>query len=218
MKKLILGLIASFSFGLSGFAQNQIKPEDFGFYHNVGLELLRDSKSQWVNKDVNEILDFAAKQMAIKYPNLFSDVDLNELHRIYEGQVYGKFGYEDCIAIWEKNKQYYIKNNKLSSVSAKVMDKIITENLSVEEALKEFENALNNKDLNEIDVYCLTVGKSLLKGSDEYWTANPNSYTKAKPIRSRIADLMVGLIFCESGPLSLIAGFTASEFVTASGQ
>ncbi|WP_395043680.1 hypothetical protein [Flavobacterium sp.] len=218
MKNLLFGLIASIIFGCTAIAQNQIKPEDFGFYHNEGLELLKDSKSEWVKKDINEILDFATNQMAIKYPKLFSDIDLEELHKVYEGHVYGKFSYEDCIIIWKTNKQEYIKNNKLSFVSAKVIDKIISDNLTVDEALNEFENALKNKDLNENDVNSLTAGKSLLKSSDEFWTANPNSYTKAKPIRSRIADLVVGLMFFESGPFAAIAGFAASEFVTASGQ
>ena len=149
---------------------------------------------------------------------MFSNIDLKELHKIYKGHVYGKFSYEDCITIWKTNKQEYIKNNKLSFASAKVIDKIISDNLTVNEALNEFDNALKNKGLNVNDVNSLTAGKSLLKSSDVFWTTNPNSYNKANPIRSRIADLVVGLMFFESGPFGAIAGFAASEFVTASGQ
>lgn len=218
MKKLVLSLIAIVGVALNGNAQNLIKPEESGFYHNEGLELLRENKSEWVGMNTSQIIEFAAKQMANKYPKQFSNVDLKVVHENFDDYTYGKFSYEDCVKVWERNKEEYLKSNKLSPITSKVMDKIIAEEPTVEEALGQIENALKSKDLKENDINSLIVAKSILKSSNEYWLANPNSYTKANPIRAWIADTVITLLFWEAGPVGYLGGQLASAFVTGSGQ
>ena len=210
MKKVIFGLIATVLFLNLSSGQNTISYKEYGFYHNEAL--LEFTKKHGENqKDVSFIVDESIKLMQIKYPNIFKDTDGSEIKKLFEVQSANEFDYKK---IWNSNKETFYKNNKISERVGDLIDKIVNNNSSYDEAIGLMNNFEKSNKLTLEETNGLIAVKSVLISSNEYWNQAKSSGTTEERHRAGsatlIADFAGAGMFMFAGPVAAICGFACS--------
>lgn len=198
----------------SRIGQNVINLTDYGFYHNEGLSLYYTSQDGISQTNSNLIIEKVTNELQTKYPKEFSNLNLTEIKSAFSGTNPQNF---DMVLFWNSKKEDLYNRNKLSRRVGGLVDKILVNNMTYDQYILEIQNfkKTNNLDLNEQN--SLIVFESVLQSSNEYWSSDNNSTNKAKPgSKAILADGMGALMFCYSGPGSIIAGCICSLFVNES--
>lgn len=211
MKKILLGLVATVMLSVTANAQtSEIKLSEYGFYHNEGVALFQKNYDK-VPSDSKEALQNFTDLLIKKYPSRFEKVDVNLLYTKFYGMNSLNF---DIKKLWANNKVEFISKQKVSIQFTTLINEIVEKELGFEQIslkLTDFksQNKLSTNDLNALEVF-----ESVLKSSNEYWTSTSLSTGKAKPGSKAIAaDCLGALMFCYSGPGSIIMGGVCSLFV-----
>ena len=189
------------------FGQNSIKFSDYGFYHN---EVLSDFTKKFGEnqKDVNFIVDESIKLMQIKYPEIFKDMNGAEIKKIFAVKSSSEFDYK---MIWNNNKEEFYKNNKIPRRVGDLIDKIVNNDSSYDEAIEMMNNFEKSNKLTLDEANGLVAIKSVLVSSNQYWNSTMAIAGKHRPgSATLIADFAGAGMFMWSGPVAAICGFACS--------
>lgn len=217
MKKLLFTLIISAFASSYSFGQSTIDYKDFGFYHNEALVILNSDHSAWEKMDTNGVIDYLTISLEKKYPKQFSDVNNERAKELFKVYGYQSLSMENLNLFWESNKEELYNSKSMPKRTGEIIDHILAKNLTYEETLLEIQTAKKQPGLSDFELNSLVAMESLLNSSYNYWNADSLTSRKKKS-GAWIADIMVGVFFAESGPLSIIAGGLASQFCTETGQ
>lgn len=145
--------------------------------------------------------------MQKKHPDLIQNVD-NSL-AIELMSKYSIKGF-DFKLFWNSNKENFIKRYGVPNRVEEIADKVVNSNLSFEESIKLISDFKKLKDISTNELKGITVLESILTSSNTYWNSSQNSKPGTPAI---IADGIVGLVFCYTGPFGFFAAASASVFV-----
>jgi hypothetical protein len=208
MKKILFGLIATVMFTGLSFGQSVIKFSDYGLYHN---EVLTDFSTKYGEnqKDVDFIIDEGLKIMQIKHPELFKNVDVLLIKRLFVVKNTNEFDFKK---IWNTNKGNLSQNNIPLKVVG-LIDEIVNNDLQYDEAIAKMDNFEKTNKLNSEEFNSLVAIRSVLVASNQYWNSvlAKNGSAKPKPgSKTLIADFAGAAMFCFTGPVAAICGFACS--------
>lgn len=217
MKKLIFGLIATVLFSISG--SSQIKPSDYGFYHNEAIKLYNE---KYLKGDINNLSKTNFEKMTNdmlelmkeKYPNEFKNVNTSQLKNHFDYSL--SLDKYDFSLNWKKNKEDYIKKGYITQKISYLIDDITINGKDYNDIVKiitifKSENTLTERETNSVLVF-----ESVLLASNNLWTeSNIFNKTKKNPCTPRVLISDAGVTVCTwyFGPLSAIAG-AASSLIT----
>lgn len=208
MKKILFGLITTFMFTVLSYGQGVIKFSDYGLYHN---EVLSDFSNKYgeSQKNVDFIIDEGLKIMQIKHPELFKNVDVAAIKKLFVVKNSNEFDFKK---IWNANKNE-VSNKNIPLRLIGLIDTIVNNDLPYEEALSKMNDFEKSNVLTSDELNCLVAIRSVLVSSNQYWNSvlQKNASAKAKPgSKTLIADFGGAAMFCFTGPVAAICGFACS--------
>ncbi len=207
MEKVIFGLIATILFLNLSFGQNEINFNEYGFYHNEALSEFTKKHGE-NQKDVSFIVDESIKLMQIKYPNIFKNTDGAEIKKLFVVNNANEFDYKK---IWNSNKETFYKNNKIPRRIGDLIDKIVNNDSSYDEAIELTTNFKKSNKLTLEESNGLIAVKSVLVSSNQYWNSTATMAKKQRPgSATLIADFAGAGMFMFTGPVAAICGFACS--------
>lgn len=194
--------------------QNLIPLKDYGFYHNEGLSLYYGSQKGIKQTNPDLIFDKIYSLLQSKYPNGFKNVNLNEIKSTFSATNPQMF---NMVTYWNSNKESLFLTGKLSRKIGVLVDYILINNLDYDQFTLEIQNFKKNNVLSSKELDSLVVFESVLQSSNQFWSLkNKISSTSKHGSKAIVADGLGALMFCYSGPGSIIAGCICSLFVNES--
>ncbi len=198
-------MIATVLFTSLTFGQSTIKYSDYGFYHNEALSSFTNKYGE-NQKDINLIIDESIKLMQIKYPQLFNDIDGTTIKNLFVVKSANDFDYKK---IWNSGKENFYKNGKVSRKIIDLIDTIVNNDKTYEQAITAMDNFESSNRLTADESNYLTAVKSVLVSSNQYW--NSAMVNRHRPgSATLIADFAGAGMFLWSGPVAAICGFACS--------
>ena len=216
MKKLLFGLIATIIVSNLSFAQEVIKPSEYGFYHNEAVKVynenyLQGNISKMNGKDAKQVITDLLTLMKQKHPKQFENVKISEYLQYFETPAKGNF---DFFENWKNNKEIYIKNGFITKKVSLLLDDVIANGKDYKSIMNIVEVFKANNQLDENEKKCITVFQSVIENSNTLWYES-NTFGKKNPCTPRtiIADAATSAMFFYGGPFGILAGAASSLFV-----
>lgn len=208
MKKLLFGIIATVLFSFTGNAQKEIKLVDYGPYHNHILTIYFSKFNLKDEASLNIALDHLISIAINEYPGQFDNIDIPRIKNIFLNQTINGFDY---FKIWNNRKNILLKEKLISQNIVQLMDDSYSGKYTYEKLLETVTAMQSLKTTNTNDANALTVLKSVLISSHNFWISNGTN-TSNRLSTKDLADIGGALMFFESGPLSILAGAACSAF------
>ena len=214
MKKLIFGLIATvFMLNLSW---GQINSREFGKIHNeLVLEYLNNNKDFDLNKvKMIDLINEFIKNFEIKHPNAITENDKKEILEIFKNYTYAsEYTYSGFL---KDNKDYLLKNNKISKNIYDFLSNTDTKNVNYELIKSEISKYQNTKGISNADIFAFEAANSVATSSNDLWNSNTTLAKARNHCNGRIiiSDTGAALMWFAVPAVSLIAG-ACSSLITA---
>lgn len=189
----------------NGNAQTEIKPSEYGFYHNEVLSEFTKKYGENQN-DVNFILDKSIELMKIKHPELFKDVDASEIKKLFVVKSTSDFDYKK---IWNSNIEKYYNDETNPKIIVDLVTFIVNEDSTYDQAIRKLDDFEASNKLTTNELNSLTAVKSVLVSSNEYWNAGFASRHRPGS-KTLVADFAGLAMFGWGGPVACIASFAMS--------
>ena len=190
MKKLFYSIIAIALMGCTTNAQSEMKPEDYGKFHNEILKAYIDNKGH-----ANDFIKLYDELNIIsKKNNTYAITD--EESTFYKNRLTEVFGENTEINV-ENFKSATVDGIKkfYSEKAASVLLKFFENSESSDEVLKAFDILLNDKEISEKEKVEIEKMISVYKSSMEFWNSNTANKGGCDPWRQIFFADAVGCMF-----------------------
>lgn len=204
-------------------ANDIVKPEMYGFYHNEAITLYNKSYNEQ-KQDITKVsIESLIKNMITalqkEYPNEFKEVTSEKILAVYKDyKVVGDYNF---VENWNKNKINYLKNGNISQSLFDFIDDIVTHNDDFEIILSKSKILKNSEKISSKDLMQLEMFESVLYSSKKLWSDRIiNAKIKVNYCNQQIivSDAATTLIFGAGGPFALIAGAVSSLITSSTGD